>query len=180
MSAKTLTLHEKLKKETDSSHRQLEKALNLMRPDLVLPDYINLLKAFYGFYLPLEKKLSSPIKTLWLEEDLKYFDVPLESIPLCEKIPNHNDESYKFGISYVLEGSNLGALVLTKHFGKILNLSSNNGLRFFSGHGNLTMDNWKDFLKRLQIFSESKNCREDLIISGANDTFSLLHSWLVR
>lgn len=175
-----MSLHQKLKAETDFAHKRLESALNLLRDDLTINDYKNILKAFYGFYLPLEKALGlPPVKTLWLENDLNYFGIEKDKLAVCQKIPFQDNESYKMGVRYVLEGSNLGAMVLTNHFEKTLKITPETGLDFFNGHGRSTLVNWKSFLVELETFSESKYCSERHVITGANDTFSLLYDWLI-
>jgi heme oxygenase (biliverdin-IX-beta and delta-forming) len=171
-----------LKEGTWPQHEKLEKELNLLRPDLTLDDYVELLKRFYGLYKPLEEAIEIPqtrVKTAHLEADLRHFNVDPQSIELSHNLPDIKTKSQYYGLRYVLEGSTLGGLVLTKHFKEVFHISPDSGCFFFSGYGKDTMMMWKQFQEELVRFSESENYDEQDLIKSAQDTFECLRLWLI-
>jgi heme oxygenase len=179
-----VTILQRLKEETRPVHDKLESELDLLKDDFTKNNYIDVLKKFYGFYLPLEKTLTlypERSKISKLTDDLKSLGIHnLSLVPHCEKLPAILNESFEWGVRYVLEGSTLGGQVLRKHYEEKFNLSQENGISFFSGYGKETMPMWKKFQQDLLTFSESKNCSTDYVILGANTTFRLLNDWLIR
>lgn len=177
-----MTIHEELKLQTRPLHDKLERDLDLLRADFTRDDYTELLKRFYGIYSVLEPHLAltpERRKTHKILADLDYLGVKnISDIPLCKTLPETSDESFVWGILYVLEGSTLGGQVLRKHFEEKLNLLDQ-GLSFFSGHGPLTMQMWKRFQSDLTTFGQSKKFNPKRVIQGANSTFRLLNDWLI-
>lgn len=178
-----MSISQRLKEETKPLHDKLESELNLLRNDFTLSDYISTLKKFYGLYRPLESNLTlypERTKVPKLIQDLADLGFTnFSEIPLCENIPKIENESFEWGVRYVLEGSTLGGLVLRKHFEDKFNLLHHSGISFFSGYGKETMPMWKAFQSDLLTFSESKNFSSDHVIQGANTTFRLLNDWLI-
>lgn len=176
-----MTILTSLKEETRPLHDKLESELDLLRSDFSITDYINTLKKFYGFHQPLEPLLhlaTERLKVPKLEDDLRFFGVKnLEDVNTCPRVPQITDESDRYGIMYVLEGSSLGGQVLTKHFHEKFNLSE--GIRYFSGYGPETISMWRSFQADLLTFSESKYCDRARVIASANNTFRLLNDWLI-
>jgi heme oxygenase len=169
-----------LKESTKVQHDHLEKGLNLLREDLSLDEYTGLLKRFYGLYKILEPKLYLPLnrqKISHLEDDLIFFNESLD-VETCSKLPPLETESHRMGVRYVLEGSTLGGLVLTKHFKEKFNLSSEKGLSFFSGYGKDTLSMWRSFQDELVIFSQSIAYQKEHVISAAQATFLTFDQWL--
>lgn len=170
---------QKLKTQTKHEHDELEQKLDLLRDDLTLDQYIGLLKKFYGFYKPLEEQfLWNPAhaKVPKLEEDLNSFKFSsFELIPLA-KIPTFSSLSEQMGVFYVVEGSTLGGMILSKHFSQKFKLS--HGLSFFSGYGDQTMKVWGETRERISTFSQSKECDEAVVIESAKYTFQILSRWL--
>ncbi len=177
-----MTILTALKEGTRSQHDKLEKELNLLRPDFSLKEYIELLKSFYGVYKPLEEKVAIPeqrLKTPHLEADLRHFNVDLGLIKLCPTLPALPTKSHYYGLRYVLEGSTLGGMVLTKHFKEVFHISPDSGCFYFSGYGKDTMMMWKQFQQELLLFSESDEYCEQDLIKSAQDTFDFLRLWLL-
>lgn len=171
-----------LKEGTRPQHDKLESDLNLLRKDLSLDDYVQMLKRFYGIYKPLEPLLNVPsdrLKTPHLEKDLSYFNIDLSQVRICENLPVVLTQSQKYGVRYVLEGSTLGGQVLSKHFKEIFYISPDSGCFFFSGYGVETMSKWKQFQNELMNFSSSADYSPDDLVESARDTFSLFHRWLI-
>jgi heme oxygenase len=171
-----------LKEGTRSQHDKLESDLNLLRKDLTLDDYVELLKRFYGIYKPLEPLLNVPVdrvKTPHLEKDLRHFKINPESIPLCENLPVVKSSSQIYGVRYVLEGSTLGGQVLSKHFKEFFYISPDSGCLFFSGYGPETMSKWKMFQSELMNFSTTDDFSPEELLESARDTFHLFNRWLI-
>lgn len=172
---------ERLRNETKDIHDSLEENLNLLRPDLTVQGYVHLLQKFYGFYLPLEEKFSvygKRAKTQKLEEDLNFFNVKvLESIPRAT-LPEFKNSSEEIGMFYVVEGSTLGGLVLTKHFTQKFHLREE-GIQFFSGYGKETLSMWNQSREIISSFTQTKDSNEDDIVKGAIKTFQALSNWLI-
>lgn len=171
-----------LKEGTRIQHDKLETDLNLLRSDLTIEDYVELLKRFYGIYKPLEPLLNVPadrLKTSHLEKDLAYFKVDPETIPLCDSLPVLSSKSHSYGVRYVLEGSTLGGQVLTRHFKEIFHTSPDSGCFFFSGYGAETINKWKYFQNELIDFSSTNDYTPEILVESARDTFRLFHRWLI-
>ena len=171
-----------LKDNTRPQHDRLETELNLLRPDLSIDDYIGLLKKFYGFYLPLEKTGIIPVDRLkvpHLEKDLRFFRIEPDLIKTCLTLPDVSTPSHIYGVRYVIEGSTLGGMVLTKHFKEIFHVFPDSGCFFFSGYGSETMPMWKAFQSELLEFSKTENFNEEIVLQSARDTFESLRLWLL-
>lgn len=171
-----------LKEGTRPQHDKLESDLNLLRKDLTLDDYVHILKRFYGIYRPLEPLLNLPadrIKIHHLEKDLSFFKINTSLIPLCETLPIVSSKSQSYGVRYVLEGSTLGGMVLSKHFKEIFHTSPDSGGFFFSGYGAETMMKWKHFQNELISFSSTPDYSPEELVESARDTFRVFHRWLI-
>lgn len=178
-----MSLHHTLKEETRLAHDRLEAAVDLLRSDLSLEDYGNVLKRFYGIYRPLESALEFPVeslKTPSLVKDLKALGLETAGLSTSPEIPEHTTVSQFMGIRYVLEGSNLGGIVLSRHFHQKFGIGPETGLSFFTGAGERTLPKWKEFLEELEKFGQSKACQEKEVLRGALSTFELLNKWLIH
>lgn len=189
-----MTLLLDLKNETRPEHVALENDLNFLSEKIDLQTYTAILKAFYGFYKPFESHIkNSPLsfredlhmqeryKLSMLEADLLSLGLSsheINSLPLCSNLPSLDSLEEIFGAIYVLEGSTLGGMVLTKHFSKKFDLENLKGLSFYNSYGSKTVEMWRNF----QVFlgNQAKNHELDSkkIISSAKSTFSSLHQWL--
>lgn len=180
-----------LKNQTRPQHDALEKDLDLLREDLTLSEYQDLLQAFWGFYVPFERMLQKSnlpealrnrAKVPWLEADLHYWGIHLREIP---EAPSHFFDRLRspeeiWGALYVLEGSTLGAQVLIRHFSRVLGISDEKGMKYFAGYGEETLLKWREFQKLLEESSQQGALKQDVIIRSAQTTFEQLHLWLKR
>ena len=179
-----MNLHEKLKTGTRSQHDSLEKGLDLMRGDLSLNEYSEILIKFHGFYEHLSRSISNSriqLKLDHLREDLQYLNVPkdkLKKFSASEEFRPHTEAS-KLGVRYVIEGSTLGGLVLTKHFSKKFDLCPSKGVTFFNGYGEETLPMWREFLKELEESSQREKLDKEEILFWAKLTFTTLEGWLL-
>ena len=180
-----MSLLTELKSSTRSEHDSIERSLNLLDPEMSLEKYQDILKRFFGFYASVEPELGrypavmgeDHLKTPVLKRDLLYFRVDPDSV---KKLPTESftvkNIEEAIGMLYVLEGSSLGAQVLSRHFERELKVSPGKGLDFFSGHGAETMPRWLRFKEKLETLgSELDHSR---IIVSAKKTFNLLENWL--
>lgn len=195
-----------LRDHTRAPHHRLESRLNFLHDSFTLDEYIHMLKRFYGFYCPLEENLSdsgdlyhswinlkSRKKSPPLINDLKSFGFTsqdIQKISLCshQELPNLSPHGATLGCLYVLEGSNLGAQILSRHFKKRFQLTPESGLSFLSGDGEGTALAWKHFTTALNVTFNllttqlhiSENQLAQNACQGARETFEKLESWLCR
>ncbi len=139
--------------------------------------YINVLKAFYGFYVPCEaqiKEFAYASRLEWLTQDLQYFEVDLDGIALSFSPPDLRSAGALLGYHYVTEGSTLGSQVISKQLRKNLNISPDKGGRFFHAYGKETGVKWKNF----RALFERQSAGHDGVIETALATFLALEKWL--
>ena len=201
-----LALREELKQATRIEHDQLEGALDLMRPDFALHDYRELLARYHGFYQSFESFLkeqadprcntvrfydASRRKLPWLQQDmLALNDTEIDAEAAAEMEARYRishatlsallpSASYLLGALYVIEGSMLGGMVLSRHFSRQLNLTADTGLRFFSGYGTETRSHWQALLRLLET-SDTPMLERSEVVLGAKRMFSLLRRQLLQ
>jgi heme oxygenase (biliverdin-IX-beta and delta-forming) len=115
------TLLSRLRLETLRDHRQLEADLDLLRPDIGLESYRNLIARFYGFYVPSEQEVMRNIpdsltaffndrrKVPKLLADLKFLGCKAaDCVPTCRSLPSLGSMPKILGSLYVVEGATLG------------------------------------------------------------------------
>lgn len=185
-----MTLFAELKSTTKAAHDELEKNLDLLSPELSLDDYINVLKKFYGVYRPVEAQIrnssfgsffSDRYKLSHLIADLKHFgltDSEINSLPVHEEFHNNASLAELLGILYVLEGSTLGSLILSKHFASRFDLTTLNGLTFFTAYGANTMPRWMEWKAISERLETEWNLARETVLNSANKTFSELRIWM--
>lgn len=186
------TLRDRLRQATRSEHDALESGLDLMRADFGLPEYQDLLVQYHGFYASFESFLqeqarqgSAPAmfycaarrKSEWLAADLESLNlqhrVHEARVPFSSLQGLFPSASHQLGAIYVLEGSMLGARVLSRHFSGSLGLAPECGLRYFSGYGSMSASMWNGML---QLLAEEvpQPASSESVIDGAKNMFALL------
>jgi heme oxygenase len=190
MPTEMMPLLANLKEKTMPYHKNLEQKLDLFKPGFSRTDYLQLLKRFWGYYLPLETKLTHiPELIAWLpdlnhraklpllESDLINLGIPpdyLKLLPLCADLPTFKEPAAALGCLYVLEGSTLGGQMISRHLKQSLDLDKNSGVAFFIGYAESTGSMW-------QLFRESLNAAQvdqEIVIQAACETFLTLERWL--
>jgi heme oxygenase len=161
----------------------------VFRPDFGREDYVRLLKRFHGFWLPMEAALSRSdvlqekelglagrLKGSLLEKDLRFLGCEPASVPLCGKLPPVDTFQRGVGCLYVMEGSSLGALVISRRLEEHFHFVDGAGASFFNAYGASTDANWKAF----QRFVVARVTVEDTaeIVAAAQRTFQSLFEWL--
>ncbi len=184
---------EALREKTRDSHKTIEQnwlLSSLMSPTLTTAVYIEVLKKFYGFFLPLEKILmkewqrtglvkvmESRLKTPLLKKDLEFLIRDLNAIQICENLPFSDSAAKCFGILYVTEGSTLGGQMIAKAVKQSLGMTNELGLSFFSGYSSRTMSVWAETCKIIEQFAQENQAQKPQIVSAAVETFDQLHKW---
>jgi heme oxygenase len=184
-------IHERLRTETQAAHQRLEECVQIERKVASRPAYTELLRAFRGFYEPLEQRLLACTgwaeagldlegrrKTTWLDADLAALGVSeteISHLPRCGRLPSVQSLARAFGAEYVLEGATLGG----RHISAMLTKSGipEDARHFFASYGSAVGARWQQFLAALGAFAESSGAGEE-IVAGARETFSSLEAWL--
>jgi heme oxygenase (biliverdin-IX-beta and delta-forming) len=182
------TLLLRLKSETRDVHESLERDLNLLRPDLTLERYRNLVELFYGFHQPWEHAVKPLLaehlpdfaeartKIPKLLEDLAYLGSQPAKLPICQALPDCRQWPNLLGGLYVTEGATLGGQVISRQLEQMLGLSARRGSAFFSSYGLQVGAMWRSFCGTLQEQTPVEN--EDLVVAAARETFVSMHQWL--
>ena len=182
-----------LKERTRSQHDSLEKRLNIVDRLASLSRYRQVLAAFYGFYMPLERRfmlasLAVPLrldlgarqKSPLLVRDLVALGWPEESVvrvPHCSDLPATSSGAQIFGCAYVLEGATLGGQILARHLQRSLHVDVDHGGAFFNSYGERVPALWQAFRQALTLYVTDAALAE-AVISAATETFFKLEAWL--
>lgn len=180
---------QKLKRETEASHRAIEGTSSLMSQDLDEAEYIRCLHNMYGVVAAWEERsvqfapawlqatLASRERKGFLERDLARFgvlelDISRPTLPDLKQLPD------LLGAMYVMEGSTLGGQLIARHVETVLHLSEGRGYSYFLGHGDQTGPMWKEFceLLKLRVLDDET----DTVIDGANAMFDTVGQWMQR
>jgi heme oxygenase (biliverdin-IX-beta and delta-forming) len=185
---------EEIKALTSENHIRLENSQLLSAFSQQTVDrhsYGQILRMFYGYFHPLEKKINqvasienylpdytSRRKSRLLLHDLQAlgFSDP-NQLPLCTDLPEVANEAQAFGCLYVMEGSTLGGKFIAHVLRKCLGIEASSGAAFFNGYGAETGTRWKTFQQSLLTFSEQAG-QNEAIIASANQTFNKMERWI--
>lgn len=112
-------------------------------------------------------------KREWLRADLSDLGVPIDAVPRCDTLPPLTSRAARYGVAYVIEGSQLGGQVLTKRLGPAL---SPHRPRYLEGHGAHTGAYWKSFLACLahEVVHDDDIAEAS---TAAHTTFVALDAW---
>lgn len=185
-------LSERLKEETHTAHVAVEK---LIIPRIKKLDsgksYSRLLHLFYGYFKPLEQKIEVFVGDTVLPDikerrkaDSILYDVafvaeqPQEDL-VCKDLPTISNAAEALGAMYVMEGSTLGGVHLTKMIAEKMHFEDGQGVGFFSGYGSETFAKWNVFKKHLNEFGGNRQT-EDKVVEAANETFEKFRSWIEK
>ena len=182
-----------LKEETSSFHKRVEKHLDFLNESFNHVKYEKILKKYYGYFFPLEdkiKKFPSSISdnyearaSLLLEDLIKlqtYRDASrATTVPLCLELPNIETLDNVYGCLYVLEGSKLGNIIISKHLKKCLGIGPENGAAYFTSPLKTTWDRWHDFCHSLEKRTKNNPQSKESIIKSAQETFIDFERWIL-
>lgn len=182
------SIHEQLRRATAEQHRRLDHGLRyLISEQLSRERYIELLAAFFGFYVPFEESLTeweamlpppglpSIRRSVLLRRDLLALGSTPERTPLCADVPALRRSGHVAGAIYVVEGARLGGRVIAGGVMQRLRIGRENGAAFFTGDGTLTGVRWKQVLAWLE--GRDRGQRDEMI-DGARRTFAAFSQWL--
>jgi heme oxygenase (biliverdin-IX-beta and delta-forming) len=187
-----MDLRHRLREETQSLHDQIEQTFlfkKILLQEISLSDYQLLIQKFYGFISPCEAvidTLTCPVihnrkKKPWLEQDLQALKISNKekvSFSLCLDLPILSEYEQALGYLYVMEGATLGGQVITKLLQTQLQITLDQGGRFFYGYGDTTKIMWQDFCLTLRSINDVE--QQNKIIGSASDTFTRLHQWIEK
>ena len=181
-----------LRAGTAELHIALEKRLPFFSDTLDTPAFVQLMQAYYGFYLPVEDALLSSgaiptdfdltprLKAPTLRADLHALGLSSEALarlPQCEDLPLINSAACCLGILYVLEGATLGGQILRREIASRLGLEADNGAAFLDIYGAATGRCWRDFIEYLSRRPMGADERK-AVVAAAHTTFSCFERWL--
>jgi heme oxygenase len=183
----------RLKRETETLHRETESALDIFGSAKNLAQYTELLRRFYRLYRPLESvlagfdqsgqygititerahsgRLASDLQFLGIDP-LELEDSPDAYLPVLQNFP------HALGAMYVLEGSTLGSIYVLRHFKQLLADQIVGADSFFSGYGERTVAFWNRFKTSLDTYGVERPCDIPQVIQGAKSTFVAIGNWM--
>lgn len=181
-------LHRRLRAATAEHHDRLERALDLLSPELSLERYRRVLLALHGFYAPLEARLRSfepltprlavalPRRAPLLEADLAVLGAWPAGAE-CRDLPSLRSTRDVAGSLYVLEGAALGGQVLARALRERWPACA--GTAFFHGDGPSTQRRWRTVLHWLAAVGAT-DAHADELVAAAIATFTALERWTRR
>ena len=186
-----MTLSARLREETRDLHAAIEHRVDVIRPDLSLKQYCDLLQRFYGFYAPLEFRLDgaagltaacldfeSRRKVLLLEVDLATLGLTTDeiaSLTRCSELPNLASTGRILGCLYVTEGATLGGAIISRHVSATLQFEEGSGSAFFTSYGEQRGAMWRALVDLLNALPVEEHTHA---IVAARQTFMVFTSWL--
>ncbi|QOV90715.1 biliverdin-producing heme oxygenase [Humisphaera borealis] len=184
-----MPLIDRLRLATAPLHAQVEQTFEDCFDLRTVEGYVAVLKAFYGFVLPWEQavhgcgdpEIQMLMSSRWradrLAADLRHFHHGPDDMPKCSELPAL-DGGRLLGSVYVMEGSTLGGLKISKTLEASLGLTTGLGRSYFLGEGARALSRWRDFLVEFDRLGGVR-CEAE-IVAGASNTFVTLASWLKR
>jgi heme oxygenase len=178
-----------LRQRTADLHQLIEGRVPVFREGFSLEDYTQLVESFFGFWAPVEKRLSnlatlrdpdlaldSRFKCSLLREDLLILGRDPGTVRQCERLPRLDTFLQGLGCLYVLEGSTLGSQIISRRLREQLQLDERNGGSFFNAYGGSTGARWMEFKGFVSASVKSEDA--DKIVDAARETFMCFHEWL--
>ena len=173
-------LLDRLRSDTRGAHLALEEALDLMRQPLRRDRFVQVLQGFLAFHRAWQPRVAALIgdpdllaprsKAALIRQDLQALDVPEDARPEPRfDLGFLATPSAAWGSLYVLEGSTLGGLVITKAL-RGAAWAPEGGLAYFNPYGRRTGEMWAGFRAALQAAAPDL----ELATEGARATFRTL------
>jgi len=182
-----------LKAGTSEQHAAIERIMPFFKNDFSLEAYIRVLKAFLGFFEPVERELRSIAtrdsfgfnidrgqRTNLLRMDLLALGVTsadIELIPRCDHLPKLENVDDGIGCLYVLEGSTLGGQLIAREVQTRFGVEEETGAAFFHGYGSQTGVKWREFCTSVRIYAAGGRS-QSAIVHSARSIFELLELWM--
>jgi heme oxygenase len=186
----------KIREKTMEYHDDFTSWANNILNGTISPDeYKYVLKTFYGFYYPLEQKITAlpewqsmdfnienRRKAPFLLKDMKSMgisDPEIARIEMCGDLPEINNLAQALGCMYVVEGATLGGQIVAKKLNEIFAFDQEKGAAFFNSYGPEVRPMWKSFGDLINNYSAEKQI-EDPIVNAAHETYFKFNTWLSR
>ena len=188
-------LSAELRLQTAPLHRATEDRLGLPGAIRTRDDYTAWLARFYGFYRPIEAKLTAltsdtalfPLlqarrQTPRLRDDLLALGLDPDGQPLAPAagLPVLPSLASALGAYYVLEGSTLGGVLILKALEARLGSTIAGATQFFGGRGKSVGPMWQSFRAELDAFGEASPAERAEAVTGAQQTFQSMLTWCAR
>jgi heme oxygenase len=187
-----LPLSEQLKENTQTYHQALEKQVILLIKAIQTPgDYGNLINLFYSYFGGVELLVDSSLKieripdypdrrkTASLSHDLFTLGLAKASLAVGNDLPEINNHLQAIGAMYVMEGSTLGGVHISKMIQQRLPSLDAKALTFFNGYKSDTQTMWQKF--KTAIDGEQLQPGEAAsVIHAANETFIYFGNWIMK
>lgn len=189
--------HVRLRDETRVQHIAIENNALMKKvfaADVAMNDYVVLLKQYYRFVRPLEKRAFACTEwndRTWsfpprphadlLEDDLRALDHPIPVLTgeVDLFLPLIKTFAEALGCVYVLEGAAHGSAFLSRRLQESLKLTPEQGLSYYNRYGNKLGAFWHEFRGVMDEVSSDEQ-KADQIIESARQTFEQLDGWLKR
>jgi heme oxygenase len=183
-------LSDQLKEQTKANHQALEKqVIPLIKAIRTTTDYSKVLMLFYTFYGGVELLIDHTLnidvlpdylhrrKTASLTNDLYLVNAPAQAFAGENDLPAIINHLQATGAMYVMEGSTLGGLHISRMISQQLNELNANAFTFFNGYQNETKQMWQAF--KMAIDGMSLNPAEEaVVVATANETFTRFSKWI--
>jgi heme oxygenase len=145
---------------------------------------------YYGVIGPLEVALKSfdwgsrtfdmarRQKAAWIHDDLRSLGLSINEIDRIDMYDsNLSERSFEeaLGTAYVIEGSTLGGVLISREL-QSMGITPQNGGRYFNSYGPEVGKYWAEFRQLLE--SQALLLDADLIVLGAMSAFSAVEKWL--
>lgn len=179
----------RLKQETLLCHQQVESRVTALLDTSEVAVYGQLLKAFLGFYKPVEQaleqiegypelglNLAERKKTHLVRADLQDLGQTIQADEQAVDLPAVSSLSEALGVMYVMEGATLGGQYICRTVGQNLGLTKEYGARFFFSYGEDVRRMWNEFRAAVSAHTTDKS-KADVIVSSATETFQKLDAW---
>lgn len=178
-----------IKENTQAQHQALESAMIRQIKAIEEPaDYVEILKVFYSYFGGLEQRIKEHLdgvlpdqdkrrKTEALAIDIAHFGGSVPALASGESLPDIDTPLQAMAALYVIEGSTLGGIYISKMVQKRLELESLEGLSFFEGYGEQTEAMWEQFKSVLNALPSSPEEEEQMVFT-ANETFRKFQRWM--
>ena len=164
-----------------------------MSPESTASDYVQFLSRTLGFIEPIEELLHSQsvaalTTPLWapnakraplIKQDLESMGMSLAEIaalPRMAKLPSVETTGQMMGVSYVIEGSMMGGLVLAKQVKKHLSLDESVMSFFLPEEPKSVAGRFEQFAHAFDGFARC-SCEEEQALAAAHQTFELVYEW---
>lgn len=178
-----------LRAATHEVHQSLEQRLAIALPGAGKEEYLDYLKALWGWLAPIEQRLweadwpsgmhpaERDGKRFWITEDLKAAgldDAAMAALPQPQWQPPLASREERFGWAYVIEGAQLGTQVLRKALAPAL---ADWEPRWLQGYGGDTSKHWKAFMQCAEAALDDTAAR-DAAAGAASAAFRGLTAWM--